>query len=88
MVKGDRMNEDIDYVKRSKNRTNVMKSLNEFPKIPSELADATGISRQHISHALRELSERDLVVCLNPEYARGRIYRLTEKGKETLKKIS
>ena len=81
------MNDDIEYVKRSKNRTHIMKSLDEFPKIPSELAEATVISRQHISHGLKELSQRDLVVCLNPEEQRGRIYRLTERGEKVLEEV-
>ena len=79
-----KMIEDIDYVKRSKNRKNIMKSLADNPKIPSELADATLISRQHISHGLKELAQRDMVICLNPKDKRGRIYRLTEKGESVL----
>lgn len=81
------MTDDLEYVRRSRNRTKIMESLNEFPKIPSELAEATVITRQHISHGLKELGERDLVVCLNPEDKRGRVYRLTEKGEEVLEKV-
>ena len=81
------MDDDIEYVRRSKNRTSIMKSLDEFPKIPSELAEATVISRQHTSHGLKGLSDRDLVVCLKPEELRGRIYRLTEKGEKVLEEV-
>ncbi len=81
------MDDDIEYVRRSKNRTHIMKSLDEFPKIPSELAEATVISLQHTSHGLKELSDRDLVVCLNPEEKKGRIYRLTEKGEKVLEEV-
>jgi DNA-binding HxlR family transcriptional regulator len=81
------MDDELEYVKKSGYRTNIIKSLDCFPKIPSELAKDTGIATNHVSHTLKELSEIDLVVCINPEVARGRMYRLTEKGKTMAKKI-
>lgn len=38
------------------------------------------ITRNNVSDILRELREKELVVCLNPDEKKGRLYKLTEKG--------
>ena len=35
----------------------------------------------HVSRALRELSRRQIVTCLNPDMVKGRMYNLTDKGR-------
>lgn len=70
------MKEDVDYVRNSGYRTRVVKSLNGSIKIPSEIAEDAEIFNNHISKTLRQLKERGLVECVNPEAKRGRLYRL------------
>jgi len=41
----------------------------------------------HVSKALNELSSSEIVICLNPELKRGRVYELTKDGKEIAKQI-
>jgi DNA-binding HxlR family transcriptional regulator len=36
----------------------------------------------HISRTIKELSVRGLISCINPQEVKGRVYSLTEKGKE------
>ena len=72
------MNDEIEYVKRSKNRLKVMKSLDGDVKIPSEIAKDAQIHNNHISNILRQLRQRELVECINPEAKKGRLYRLTD----------
>ena len=82
-----KLDEEIDYVNRSKYRLKVMKSLNGEVKIPSEIANDTEIFQNHISATLRQLKEHELIECINPEARKGRLYRLTEKGEGIVDKI-
>lgn len=76
-----------NYVKKSKYRTNVIKALNERPKIPSEISNDTDIYQNHISATLRQLREHDIVECINPEVRKGRVYRLTDLGEKIAKTL-
>ena len=72
---------EIAYVQISKHRTEVMKYLNGKLKMPSQIADDVDVVQNHISQTLRQLREHDLVECVNPQAKKGRLYRLTDKGK-------
>lgn len=76
--------EHVAYIKMSKNRYKVLKSLNEGIKIPSEIADETDIRLNHVSALLKDLKEHDFVLCLNENDSKGRMYILTETGKTVL----
>ena len=71
------------FVLRSKNRRLVLSALTQ-PKTPSRIAKETGILLPHVSRALKELEEKGLVKCLTPNEKLGRIYALTELGKQIL----
>lgn len=77
----------VGYVKGSKYRTMVMKSLNEGPKIPTEIADDIEIYRNHVSNTLNQLKDEELIECINPEMRKGRLYRLTDLGEEVVDKL-
>lgn len=81
------MNDEIEYVKRSKNRLKVMKSLDGDVKIPSEIAKDAQIHNNHISNILRQLRQRELVECINPEAKKGRLYRLTDSGEKVVQNL-
>ena len=81
------MDEDLKFVGRSKYRQKVMKSLEAYPKMPSELARDAEIANNHISNTLKQLAEHGLVECLNPEVRKGRLYRLTDRGEEVVGKL-
>ena len=81
------MQDEINFVKASKYRTKIMKTLEGNVKIPSQIAEDIDINRSHISDILSQLKEYDLVECVNPEVRKGRLYRLTKKGKELVKKL-
>lgn len=78
---------EISYVKISKYRTKVMKSLDGDVKIPTAIANDSGIRTNHISKVLSELKAHELVECINPEVRKGRLYRLTDKGEEVVENI-
>ena len=87
MELSDEMLTEISYVKISKYRTKVMKSLEGDVKIPTAIANDSGIWTNHISIVLAELKAHELVECINPEVRKGRLYRLTDKGEEIIKEI-
>ena len=74
------MQDEINFVKASKYRTKIMKTLEGNVKIPSQIAKDIDVNRSHISDILSQLKVYDLVECVNPEVRKGRLYRLTKKG--------
>ena len=87
MKLSDEMLKEISYVQISKYRTKVMKSLDGDVKIPTAIANDSGIRTNHISKVLSELKAHDLVECINPEVRKGRLYRQTDKGEIVSKNI-
>lgn len=86
--KGDIVDEKtIKYVNRSKYRTRTLRAIGDDIKMPKEIARDSGILQNHISNVLRELKDKDLVECLNPDARKGRLYRLSDDGLDMLDKI-
>ena len=71
------------YVVSSKYRVNVMSTLsNHKVCIPTKIAKESGILTNHISKVLSEKKDKNLVICLNEDTRKGRLYRLTPLGVE------
>ena len=87
MKLSDEMLTEMSYVKISKYRTKVMKSLDGEVLIPSQIAKNSEIRTNHISKVLSELKAHELVECINPEVRKGRLYRLTETGEDVVKNL-
>ena len=87
MELSDEMLTEISYVKISKYRSKVMKSLDGEVLIPTQIARNSDIRPNHISKVLAELKSHELVECINPEVRKGRLYRLTDKGDELVKNL-
>ncbi len=77
----------IGYVIASKYRLNILKSLNDTVKTPSLIAKDMDLRTNHVSNALKDLKEKNLVVCLNEEAHKGRLYKNTDLAIEILKYI-
>jgi len=75
------------HVMASEYRKKVVLSLNEKPKTPKEMAEETNYYLSHISNTLKNLSEKDIVNCLTKQRDKGRIYALTDLGKEIAEQI-
>ncbi|MCF0226788.1 MAG: transcriptional regulator [Methanobrevibacter sp.] len=75
------------YVQISKYREKTVKSIGENVKIPTNIAKDSGIRTNHISKVLSELKGKEIVECINEEARKGRLYRLTNTGKEVLNSI-
>lgn len=82
------MNDDVlKYVNKSSYRVKVLKSLGEDVKMPKEIASDSGILPNHISNVLRQLKEKEIVECINPEVRKGRLYRLSDNGLNLLNSL-
>jgi len=71
----------IAYVKASKYRKDIILSIDDNLKLPSEISKEVGIRINHVSKTLKQLKEVNLVKCVNEEAKKGRLYQTTEKGK-------
>lgn len=87
MELSDEMLIEMSYVQISKYREKVVKALEGETKIPTQIARDSDIRPNHISKVLSELKAHELVECINPEARKGRLYRLTDKGKKIVNKI-
>ena len=55
--------------------------------MPKEIAERSGIKVNHVSKVLSELRNKELIELLNPEVKKGRLYRLTDAGKNIVDKL-
>ena len=67
---------------QGKNRRLCLEEISEGPKTPGMVAKSHGKHLSHISRALRELEEKGLAECKNPDANKNRFYEITDKGKE------
>ena len=81
---------DIDalsWIKRGKQRRELIRYIRDEALTPSELAKESGYSLNHASKTLNEFSKKGLAVCLNPREKTGRLYKLTARGKKIRKQL-
>lgn len=74
----------IEFIKLSKNREKIFKALDGKTLKPTDISKKTNIHSNNVSRILSQLREKNLVRLLNPETKRGRLYELTNYGKEIL----
>lgn len=86
--KDDELLKLTSYVEISKYREKTLKSIGNNVKIPTNIAKDSGILTNHISKVLSELKSKEIVECINEEARKGRLYRLTDTGKEVLESIN
>lgn len=70
------------HVYASSYRVKVVKTLKDEIKTPTMISKDTGILLNHISNVLRDLKESEVAECINEDYRKGRLYRLTDIGNE------
>lgn len=74
----------LGYVQASKYRKKVLLALKDELLRPKDIADETKYPQSHVSSTLSELVKQNLVVCVNPESRKGRLYKLTNDGQIVL----
>ncbi|WP_296893163.1 MarR family transcriptional regulator [uncultured Methanobrevibacter sp.] len=77
----------LGYIKVSPYRTKTLQSIDTNLKMPSEIANDINIKTSQVSAALSDLKKHNLVICINEEVRKGRLYKCTELGLELLEYI-
>lgn len=76
----------ISLIKNSDYRKRILSSLSDVNYLtPSEISQKTKIRLNHVSNFLKNLRDNKLVLCLNDEDKRGRLYQITVLGKRVIK---
>lgn len=77
------------YIKQSRYRKEVIKYLGKNTiGTPTQIAKGTGIRTNHISKVLSELKKKGVLICINEEMRKGRLYKLTDFGFEVVDLIT
>ena len=76
----------ISLIKSSEYRHIVLKAIGNEVITPSEIARKVDLRLNHVSTVLTDLKDKKLVKCLNEETKKGRLYQLTELGKNAIAK--
>ena len=84
----DKQLDKYGYVIISSYRTKIVSMLNNRPLTPKQLSIQTKIHLSHVSNALMQLQNEEILYCVNPERNKGRIYRLTDLGEWIANRIS
>lgn len=80
--------EEISFIISSSYRRRVLESLDlENPKTPSKISKELNINKTHISKTLKELLSKKMILCLTPKANKGKLYILSNHGKDVLKEI-
>lgn len=87
MVDKNEITKLASWVLISSYRSRVLITLGGKLKTPSTLARESGVKINHISKVLKELKEKELVVCINEEAHKGRLYEVTDLGQQVLKEV-
>lgn len=87
MVDKNEITKIASWVIISSYRNRIMTTLGGKLKTPSTLARESGVKINHISKVLKELKEKKLIVCINEEAHKGRLYEMTDLGHKVLKEV-
>lgn len=81
--------DDVGFLLRNKTAKKIMDYMiaRKMSLMPSEIAEGVDMSLKNVSTRLGYLVERSLVKCLNPNEKKGRLYVITKKSREVLKRI-
>lgn len=74
----------VGFLKASKHRIDILALLENEIVTPTEISNKLNIHRSQVSRLLSELVERRLIEVSTPNLRKGKVYSLTEKGKEYL----
>jgi len=77
-------NELLGFIKASSNRQKILLALSNRDMTPIEISKFTNIALSNVTKIIGDLRKKDLVQCKTPKLRKGRIYTLTEMGKEIL----
>ncbi|MHA1437835.1 MAG: winged helix-turn-helix domain-containing protein [Promethearchaeota archaeon] len=77
----------ISFIKASRYRRKILQVLIDKILTPSEISKKIGIHFSYLSKLLSELSEKELILCLNDNSKKTRLYKITDIGLKNLKDL-
>lgn len=77
----DELLDEAAYVIGSQYRTSVLETLADQPSTPTQIAEQHDVAVSHVSRALSELSDRDIVQS-HSSGSRTKLFSLTSHGEE------
>lgn len=77
------------WLKRGNRRREVLKVIanSNTPLTVNEIKTKLKIAMAQASFTVKELSDKELMDCLNPKDKIGKIYKINKKGKELLNEV-
>lgn len=79
--------EELSWILRGRLKKRVVMALVK-PKTATILSKELKTHRSTISDILKQMQDKEIVVCLDSEQPYNRYYKLTNKGEAVLKKIN
>jgi len=80
--------DEVGFVISSRYRLIALRRLSAGPATPSRIATDESVGIAHVSRALQDLREQSLVdLLVSEDRKKGRVYGLTEHGKEVWETI-
>jgi DNA-binding MarR family transcriptional regulator len=78
------------WVKRGKSRREVLSIVSKaaIPLTINEVHQKAKIAISQASETIAELEQTKLIECLNPKDKIGKLYRITEEGKDIIKTMA
>ncbi|MFH8119956.1 MAG: winged helix-turn-helix domain-containing protein [Candidatus Aenigmatarchaeota archaeon] len=74
----------LGFVKASSNRQKILLALSSKDMTPLEIAKVTDLALSNVTKILGDLRKKNLVQCKTPKLRKGRIYTLTDLGREII----
>ncbi len=79
--------DSIGFIMISPHRLKIIEYLYTQSALPSQISSQIKKPIGHVSNLLKGLQERKLVICQNPNLKKGRIYSVTELGRDVYERI-
>ncbi len=77
----------LSFILRGERRKAILLCLDK-PMIPKEISQKCNVSIHNVSKSLKELIDKGLIICKNPNDKFYRFYELTKKGREAIKELN
>ncbi len=88
MCNNENLIEKIAFVQGSEHRKNIVLYLKNDLYTPTQIGEAIGVRTNHVSNLLSQLKKQNIVYCATPNIHKGKLYSLTEEGKQVYEYIS
>jgi DNA-binding MarR family transcriptional regulator len=78
----------ISFVARAKRRKETLNLLSKNTQLSQpEIMRALNPYKSYNSTTIKELSQKDLIKCINPEDRSFKFYKITKKGRNILREV-